>query len=77
MPKPKCPVCARVGKQIKPGEYRCSLGHLFDANPNEGGDYHADPSKRIERQDEIRVARRDNEARRDLARNGFRFGARR
>jgi DNA-directed RNA polymerase subunit RPC12/RpoP len=35
---------------VSPGEYVCShCGTEFDDNPNEGGDYSADPSKRMER----------------------------
>lgn len=51
---PKCinPQCGRrkTVRVISPGEYVCShCGTEFDDHPDEGGDYHADLSKRMER----------------------------
>jgi hypothetical protein len=76
--EPKCPVCGRKGVAAGPDTYRCKLGHLFDCAPDEGGDYHdRDPSRRLERQEEMAKARRENLARRSQATGGFRFTARR
>ena len=77
MSKPKCPVCGRPGAQAGPDTYRCALGHFFDTTPDEGSSVFNDPTKRIEREDEIRVARGVNLERRSTARQGFRFGGRR
>lgn len=76
MSKPKCPVCGRKGSPL--GElYRCQLGHMFDDDPSEGGSFHADPSRRLEREEEAQKARRLNAEGRGKAQQGFRFGGRR
>jgi tRNA(Ile2) C34 agmatinyltransferase TiaS len=77
MSKPKCPVCGRKGTPL--GElFRCPLGHLFDSDPDEGGSFDdRDPSRRLEREEEMRLARRHNAEGRGRAQQGFRFGGRR
>ena len=60
---PKCPHCMDRGKVIElPGRmFRCMkcLGH-FDEDPDEGGDYHADPSRRLSMKErEARRPRRE------------------
>lgn len=78
MSKPKCPVCNRKGNQYRPGVFKCALGHIFDANPNEGGDFHeSDPSRRIEQQEEMELARQHNAGSRGQASRGYRHGGRR
>lgn len=51
----KCPQCGRVKavQQIGFQFYRCGgCGAMFDANPNEGGDYSdRDPSARLTRKE--------------------------
>lgn len=75
MSKAKCPVCGRKGKPL--GElFRCELGHTFDSDPDEGGSYHSDPSRRLEREEEMQLARRHNAEGRGRAQQGFRFGGR-
>lgn len=52
-------MCARQ-QPAKTGdaEYWCpTCGMSFDNDPNEGGDYAADPSRRIERSEERRASR--------------------
>lgn len=73
MAKHKCPVCGRSGAPMSGGLFRCSLGHLFDSEPNEGGDYDRDPSRRLERAEELAKARRENAERRPGNARGFRF----
>lgn len=76
MSKPRCPVCNRQGEPC--GElYRCAIGHLFDGTPEEGGDYHSDPTRRIEKQEERELARRANVEGRGRASKPFRFGGHR
>lgn len=75
MSKPRCPVCNRKGVPI--GElFRCALGHLFDDSPDEGGSFHSDPTRRIENEEEMQLARRHNAEGRGRASQGFRFGGR-
>ena len=76
MSKARCPRCGRKGKPL--GElYRCELGHLFDSDPNEGGSFDdRDPSRRLEREEEMQQARRMNAEGRGRASQGFRFGGR-
>ena len=72
---PRCPACGRRGEKVGPDTWRCALGHFFDADPDEGGSHDdRDPSRRLERQEERAIARRDNAQRRGQARRGFRFG---
>lgn len=54
-----CPACLQAGHRTKSddlggGHYRCrACRGLHDGEPDEGGDYHdADPSRRLEREDE-------------------------
>ena len=49
--EPRCPQCGRV-RAVKEffDMFRCSsCGAEFDDDPDEGGDYLSDPTKRIER----------------------------
>lgn len=64
---PKCinPACGRRKTVIRVnygkdrGEFYCShCGTQFDDDPDEGGDYSADPSKRLERAEARRDRRR-------------------
>lgn len=72
--QPKCPVCGNKGKLVSKDVYRCRIGHLFDGIPNEGGTHDdRDPSRRIEREDELTKARSENAARAPRAKKGFRF----
>lgn len=76
MSKPKCPRCGRKGK-VCGSLYRCDFGHLFDDEPNEGSDFDdRDPSRRLEREEEMQLARRHNAEGRGRAKQGFRFGGR-
>jgi hypothetical protein len=78
MSKPKCPQCNKKGNEYRPGVFKCPLGHVFDSNPNEGGDYHeSDPSRRLENQEEYAAARQANDRTRGGAQRGFRFGGKR
>lgn len=58
-PKPPCPRC-RSNRQVTPvgtvGDmFRCGkCGGHFDSEPDEGGSYFTDPSKRLEIADERR-----------------------
>ena len=57
---PPCPLCRTAVDVVTIGtlEFRCNRCRgLFDNQPNEGGDYFADPSKRLERQEEHRGRR--------------------
>ena len=65
LPKaPKCPMCNRPGKSRNDGLWLCPIGHgLFDG-VDEGGTHYADPSKRLEKQEELAAARKENERRR-------------
>jgi ribosomal protein L37AE/L43A len=47
--KPSCPKCGKTRPGlVKGGRYKCNRCHaIFDQQPNEGGDYHADPAKRM------------------------------
>ena len=56
--KARCPRCNVPVAGNGSGFYRCPkcLG-TFDDDPDEGGDYSTDPSKRIEREDEQRARR--------------------
>jgi hypothetical protein len=58
--KLRCPNCK--GKcQMAPGRMlRClgDCGGLFDTTPSEGGDVHADPSKRMRLQEETALSER-------------------
>lgn len=57
MKKPKCPTCVAAGA-VEPRKhvivinsgrlFRCTVHGMFDHTPNEGGDYMADPSARME-----------------------------
>lgn len=53
---PKCVGCGRRKSVRRVSDfYRCTMcGVWFDGDPDEGGDYHADPSKRMEKQEERR-----------------------
>jgi ribosomal protein L37AE/L43A len=48
---PPCPRCKRKNaERLEGGFLRCrACGAFFDDDPDEGGDYCADPTKRIER----------------------------
>lgn len=77
-PKAKCPVCGQPGKPAgKSGtrdRFQCPLGHLFDADPNEGGTHHQrDPSRRLSNQEELNQARAANDLKRAEASKPFRF----
>ena len=52
---PPCPVC-NTAKHVVPHDgdaFYCGKCHgCFDAEPDEGGDYFSDPSKRLERVEE-------------------------
>ena len=52
-PPPPCPMCghARKSKRRGPGDYFCQVHGLYDDEPNEGGDFSADPSRRMQRQE--------------------------
>lgn len=55
MPIPKCPACGHKGKPVgvSGDMFFCEYcGALYDTEPEEGGDYLADPSKRMERREE-------------------------
>lgn len=58
---PPCPSCnTNKGARAQSGYYRCGkCGGLYDSEPNEGGDVHADPSRRME----LRERRRDGKRR--------------
>ena len=71
--QPKCPVCGRSGKPCGPDLFICKFGHRFDNDPDEGGTYHSDPTRRIENADELAAARRFNLSRRTQAASGFRM----
>ena len=47
----KCPLCKQQGKPISDGTYQCQNGHVFDDDPNEGGDVFTDPTKRLRREE--------------------------
>lgn len=51
---PRCPKCRshRVRPHCDDTWVCASCGAWFDADPNEGGDYSADPSRRLQRQEE-------------------------
>jgi len=73
--KPKCPIC---GKPTRPGGNKtaiCTLGHVTDENPNEGGTHDdRDPSRRLQREEEIQQALAFNDQRRaENSGRGFRF----
>ena len=53
---PPCPQCGKTRPApFAGGRLRCNrCGTLYDANLNEGGDYHADPSKRLQIQEQER-----------------------
>jgi hypothetical protein len=77
MSKPRCPKCNRKG--VPAGSlYRCPAGcGFFDNNPDEGGSFDdRDPSRRLEREEEMQQARRHNAEGRGRAQQGFRFGGR-
>jgi hypothetical protein len=77
MSKPKCPRCKRKGNEYRPGVFKCPLGHIFDNVPGEGGDYHEyDPSRRLEREEEMSQARQFNDSTRGGASRGYRHGGR-
>lgn len=59
---PKCLVCGRRKTVHRVGNegstYKCTgCGAMFDPDPDEGGTYYTDPTKRLEREDEDRVRR--------------------
>jgi ribosomal protein L37AE/L43A len=58
-PKPPCPRCGR--KKTVPHDGDCwycpGCQSVFDNDPDEGGDYFQDPTKRIQRQEERRGRR--------------------
>jgi tRNA(Ile2) C34 agmatinyltransferase TiaS len=53
-----CPACGGLAEDNGSGFFRCPkcLG-VFDDDPDEGGDYSTDPSRRLEREDERRAAK--------------------
>jgi len=60
--QPKCPRCGRPSKLIGTNLYRCTYGcGLHDDEPDEGGSYSTDPTRRIENQEELQKARREND----------------
>jgi len=61
--KPKCPQCKRPGKKVSDRRYKCPIHGYFDDMPNEGGDYAANPAKRVERREELDEARKFNDRR--------------
>lgn len=52
----RCPWCGRRKSVVAEGEtfYCTACSRRFDSDPNEGGDYFSDPSKRLERSEEKR-----------------------
>lgn len=53
---PPCPVCKTAKQVVRQGVvgdlFLCKkCGGIFDSDPSEGGDFHADPSRRIELQE--------------------------
>ena len=65
---PPCPRC-RSHKSVyhdRDRNYYCRLCHIaFDDDPDEGGDYCTDPTRRIQREEErARVRREKNKGRR-------------
>lgn len=60
---PPCPVC-KTNKQVKvigvSGDmFRCGrCNGIFDSEPNEGSDVFADPSRRMEKQEERQQQRK-------------------
>lgn len=50
----RCPWCGRRKSVHDEGEtfYCTACSRRFDSDPNEGGDYYADPSKRLEQSEE-------------------------
>ena len=67
MAKPPCPVWG-TNKQVNShgrDEFFCGkCGGLFDSNPDEGGSYYSDPSKRLEKQEErLQIQRQRNQRR--------------
>ena len=58
---PKCPACGHRGKPqgVSGDLFFCEYcGMHYDSEPDEGGDYHADPSRRMERREEQAKRRR-------------------
>lgn len=55
-PTPKCIVCGRrKSVQRIADTFKCTAcGAMFDGDPDEGGDYHSDPARRLERREERR-----------------------
>ena len=54
---PQCPWCGRRNQIYPHGEreYWCRrCNRVFDDDPDEGGDYYSDPSRRMERREELR-----------------------
>lgn len=57
-PMVRCPRCGTLHPLNQQASvYRCQkCGGMFDDDPNEGGDYHDDPSRRVEREEAIAKA---------------------
>lgn len=55
----RCPGCGKKFPVTGPdGLYWCSAcGCYFDADPDEGGDFHNDPTRRAEREDDRTAGR--------------------
>ena len=58
-PTVRCPGCNRPKPKSSVGLYICDhCGAQFDDDPDEGGSHFADPSRRIELEDERRMRAR-------------------
>ena len=58
MPSDKCPRCGRKGTTAQVGWYCHACKMYFDGDPDEGGDYFTDPSRRLEKQEEWKARQR-------------------
>ncbi len=55
----RCPKCRRPTPKMDNGLYFCTWCRcLFDDDPDEGGSYLNDPTRRIEREEEWRKSRK-------------------
>jgi hypothetical protein len=53
--EPRCPICGRETVQLADGRRQClavACGLITDDDPDEGGDYGNDPTRRMMRQEE-------------------------
>lgn len=58
--KVRCPRCGRKQPRLGPDAlYHCPAGcGTFDDDPDEGGSYYNDPSKRLEKQEQFKARRK-------------------